>query len=72
MVLKKMNRLDIFGLPVMLFYHNDYKYRSLVGIFLSISFFIFMGIYVFMSLLPAITSEKKKEFTYVSKSTTKM
>jgi hypothetical protein len=50
--MKYLYRLDTFGLPVMLFYQHDYKYRSLIGLVLSMSFYIFVLIYLFIGLSP--------------------
>ena len=51
-------RLDTFGIPVMLFYNNDYKYRSTIGLLLSISFYIFVSIYLVIGLSPLWGKDK--------------
>lgn len=63
-------RLDVFSLPIMLFYQNDYKYRSGIGLCLSISFYIFVLFYIIYGIVPLWT--ENTEFQYVAKTTTEM
>ena len=62
-----MNRLaalDVFGLPIMLTYHNDTKYRSSFGLCMSLSFFIFMLLYFILGLYPEVVLHP--EFLHIS------
>lgn len=61
---KYLFRLDTFGSPVMLFYQQDYKYRSLIGLVLSMSFYIFVTIYLFVGMSPLWG--KNKDFQTVT------
>lgn len=60
-------RLDVFSQPIMLYYQNDYKYRSGIGLCLSVSFYLFVLVYFVYGVIPLWTDNT--EFQYVSKST---
>ena len=62
----KLYKLDFLGLPVMLSYYNDYKYRTSLGLFISFSFVVYLIVYAVMNIKPLFSNSG--EFTYISRS----
>lgn len=63
--MKKVKKMDIFGLPVSLNLGQDTKYRTSIGLFMSCSFYILLFAYLILGPLSFIFDSTKKTFTHL-------
>ena len=64
-----LQKFDLFGLPVSLNFSHSSKYKTSVGLLISIVCFISLLAYLMLGPLASLIGFKARDFTYLSKTT---